>query len=37
MARKKAKEPKTEYVVRMNERQLRLIMTAMEEYGRWKR
>ena len=34
MARKKAKEPKTEYVVRMNERQLRLIMTAMEEYGR---
>lgn len=34
MARKKTKEPKTEYVVRMNERQLRLIMTAMEEYGR---
>lgn len=34
MAKKKAKEPKTEYVVRMNERQLRLIMRAMEEYGR---
>ena len=34
MAKKKAKEPKTEYVVRMNERQLRLIMTATEEYGR---
>ena len=34
MAKKKAKEPKTEYVVRMNERQLRLIMVAMESYGR---
>lgn len=34
VAKKKEKAPKLEYVVQMNDRQLRLIMTAMEEYGR---